>query len=152
MTLTNRKPGQPEPAPTEPLKKAVSSALRAMAGKEEVEVQFAADRPALVDAGDVARARLPEPPRKPSAKDVAILRGHADSYALKLALHDQKLHRRAAPEAPDARKVFDAVEQARCDSIGAQRMMGVGTNIGAMLEDRYASASQASLRRLRPQN
>ncbi len=46
MTLiSNRKPGQPDNSPTEPLKKAVSSALRAMAGKEEVEVQFAADRP-----------------------------------------------------------------------------------------------------------
>jgi cobaltochelatase CobT len=145
MTLTNRKPGQPEPAPTEPLKKAVSSALRAMAGKEEVEVQFAADRPSLIDAGETARARLPEPPRRPSAKDVAILRGHADSYALKLALHDQKLHRRSAPDAPDARKVFDAVEQARCDSIGAQRMVGVGTNIGAMLEDRYARANLAEV-------
>ncbi|MBN8533672.1 MAG: cobaltochelatase subunit CobT [Rhizobiales bacterium] len=145
MTTSNRKPGQPEPSPTEPLKKAVSSALRAMAGKEEVEVQFAADRPSLIDAGETARARLPEPPRKPSAKDVAILRGHADSYALKLALHDQKLHRRSAPDAPDARKVFDAVEQARCDAIGAQRMMGVGTNISAMLEDRYARANLAEV-------
>jgi cobaltochelatase CobT len=145
MSPTNRKPGQPEPAPSEPLKKAVSSALRAMAGKEEVEVQFAADRPSLIDAGEVIRARLPEPPRKPSVKDVAILRGHADSYALKLALHDQKLHRRSAPEAPDARKVFDAVEQARCDSIGARRMVGVGTNIGAMLEDRYARANLAEI-------
>jgi cobaltochelatase CobT len=145
MTLTNRKPGQPEPAPTEPLKKAVSAALRAMAGKEEVEVQFAADRPSLIDAGEVARARLPEPPRKPSARDVAILRGHADSYALKLALHDQKIHRRSAPDAPDARKVFDAVEQARCDSIGALRMIGVGSNIGAMLEDRFARANLAEV-------
>ena len=146
MTLiSNRKPGQPENSPTEPLKKAVSSALRAMAGKEEVEVQFAADRPSLIDAGEMARARLPEPPRKPSAKDVAILRGHADSYALKLALHDQKLHRKVAPEPPEARKVFDAVEQARCDAIGARRMMGVGTNIGAMLEDRYARANLAAV-------
>ncbi|PPD14109.1 MAG: cobaltochelatase subunit CobT [Methylobacterium sp.] len=146
MTLiSNRKPGQPDNSPTEPLKKAVSSALRAMAGKEEVEVQFAADRPSLIDAGEMARARLPEPPRKPTAKDVAILRGHADSYALKLALHDQKLHRKVAPEVPEARKVFDAVEQARCDAIGAQRMMGVGTNIGAMLEDRYARANLAAV-------
>jgi cobaltochelatase CobT len=143
--ISNRKPGQPEASPTEPLKKAVSSALRAMAGKEEVEVQFAADRPSLIDAGEMARARLPEPPRKPSAKDVAILRGHADSYALKLALHDQKLHRKVAPEVPEARKVFDAVEQARCDAIGARRMMGVGTNIGAMLEDRYARANLAQV-------
>ena len=145
MTLTNRKPGQPEASPVEPFKKAVASALRAMAGKEEVEVQFAADRPSLVDAGEIVRARLPEPPRKPTAKDIAILRGHADSYALKLACHNEKLHRKLMPEGLDARKVFEAVEQARCDAIGSNRMMGVAGNIDAMLDDRYQRANLADV-------
>ncbi|HRE20019.1 MAG TPA: cobaltochelatase subunit CobT [Rhabdaerophilum sp.] len=142
---SNRKPGQPEQSPVEPFKKAVSSALRAMAGKEEVDVQFAADRPSLIDAGEVVRARLPEPPRKPTAKDIAILRGHADSYALRLACHNEKLHRRLMPEGLDARKVFEAVEAARCDAIGANRMMGVATNLDAMLEDRYRRSNLAEV-------
>jgi cobaltochelatase CobT len=144
--LSNRKPGQPENSPTEPLKKAVAGALRAMAGKEEIEVNFAADRPSLVDGGEVVRARLPEPPRKPSAKDVAILRGHADSYALKLACHDAKTHRKLMPETPEGRKVFEAVEQARCEAIGSRRMVGTATNLTAMLEDRYARANLAEVR------
>jgi cobaltochelatase CobT len=141
MTITNRKPGQPENSPVEPFKKAVAGALRAMAGKEEIEVQFAADRPSLVDAGDVVRARLPEPPRKPTARDIAVLRGHADSYALKLACHNEKLHRKLMPEGLEARKVFEAVEQARCDAIGANRMMGTAANLDAMLQDRYTKAN-----------
>jgi cobaltochelatase CobT len=145
MTISNRKPGQPDNSPVEPFKKAVSSALRAMAGKEEVDVQFAADRPSLIDAGDVVRARLPEPPRKPTVRDIAILRGHADSYALRLACHDDKLHRKLLPEGLDARKVFEAVEQARCDAIGANRMMGVAANLDAMLEDRYKRANLAEV-------
>jgi cobaltochelatase CobT len=145
MTITNRKPGQPENSPVEPFKKAVAGALRAMAGKEEIEVQFAADRPSLVDAGEVVRARLPEPPRKPTARDIAILRGHADSYALKLACHDEKLHRRLMPEGLEARKVFEAVEQARCDAIGSNRMMGVAANLDAMLQDRYTKANLAEV-------
>lgn len=145
MSGSNRKPGQPEPSPVEPFKKAVSGALRAMAGKEEVDVQFAADRPSLVDAGEVVRARLPEPPRKPSPKDIAILRGHADSYALKLACHNEALHRKLMPEGLEARKVFEAVEQARCDAIGSNRMMGVASNIDAMLDDRYRRANLAEV-------
>ena len=145
MTTSNRKPGQPENSPVEPFKKAVAGALRAMAGKDEIEVQFAADRPSLVDAGDVVRARLPEPPRKPTARDIAVLRGHADSYALKLACHDQKLHRKLMPEGLDARKVFEAIEQARCDAIGSNRMMGVAANVGAMLQDRYTKANLADV-------
>jgi len=145
MTSNSKNNPAAKDSPVEPFKKAVSSALRAMAGKGEVDVQFAADRPSLVDAGEVVRARLPEPPRKPTAKDVAILRGHADSYALRLACHDDKLHRRLMPEGLDARKVFEAVEAARCDAIGANRMAGVATNLGAMLEDRYRRSNLAEV-------
>ena len=48
-----------------------------------------------------------------------------------------RLHRKLAPEGQAARAVFDAVEQARVESIGSRRMAGVASNITAMLEDRY---------------
>ena len=133
MSISNRKPGTPKEAPAEPLKRAISGAMKAIARKPEMEIVFAADKPSLVGE----RARLPEPPRKLSPGDVAILRGHADSMALRLACHDAAVHRRAAPEGDAARAVFDAVEQARVESIGARRMSGMAGNITAMLEDRY---------------
>jgi cobaltochelatase CobT len=133
MTLSNRKPGQPKEAPAEPLKRAVASCLKALARKPELEVAFAADKPALTPD----RARLPEPPRKLTQNDIAILRGNADSMALRLACHDASAHRKAMPEGEQARAVFDAVEQARVEAIGSQRMEGVAGNLGAMLEDRY---------------
>ncbi|MBN9443975.1 cobaltochelatase subunit CobT [Bosea sp. (in: a-proteobacteria)] len=133
MSISNRKPGTPKEAPAEPLKRAISGAMKAIARKPEMEIVFAADKPSLVGE----RARLPEPPRKLTAGDVAILRGHADSMALRLACHDAAIHRRAAPEGDAARAVFDAIEQARVESIGARRMSGTASNITAMLEDRY---------------
>ena len=57
--------------------------------------------------------------------------------ALRLACHDDGLHRKLAPEGQAARAVFDAVEQARVESIGSRRMAGVASNITAMLDDRY---------------
>jgi cobaltochelatase CobT len=57
--------------------------------------------------------------------------------ALRLACHDTTLHRKLAPEGQAARAVFDAVEQARVESIGSRRMAGISSNISAMLEDRY---------------
>ncbi len=133
MTLSNRKPGTTKEAPAEPLKRAISSTMKAIARKPEMEIVFAADKPSLVGE----RARLPEPPRKLTAQDVAILRGHSDSMALRLACHDASVHRRAAPEGDAARAVFDAVEQARVECVGARRMAGMAGNITAMLEDRY---------------
>ena len=107
---TNRKPGQAVPQPTEPIKRAVSAALRALARAPNCEVTFAADRPALIEVPGAPRVRLGEPPRKPSAGDIAILRGQADSYALKLACHDPRVHRRHAPEQQTARAVFDLAQ------------------------------------------
>ncbi|GJE60683.1 cobaltochelatase subunit CobT [Methylobacterium trifolii] len=133
MSISNRKPGERREPVAEPLKRSVAGCLRAIAKRAEIEVTYATDRPALT--GD--KARLPEPPRKLTAADVAILRGNADSMALRLGCHDVSVHRRLAPESAAARAVYDAVEQARVEAIGSRRMSGVASNITAMLEDRY---------------
>ena len=132
-TTTNKfRPGAKE-APTEPFKRSVASALRAIARTPELEVTFAAEKPGLAPG----KARLPEPARKLSRRDAAIVRGHADSIALKLACHDPKVHRKLMPGNPQARGVFEAVEQARVEAIGSRRMAGVARNLGAMLEDHF---------------
>src|SRR5205085_2215105 len=134
MTTSNQKfrTGSKE-APTEPFKRAVTSCLRAIAKAPELEVTFAAERPGLAPG----KARLPEPARKMTKRDAAIVRGHADSIALKLACHDPNLHRKLMPGNPQARGVFEAVEQARVEAIGARRMAGVAKNLTAMLDDHF---------------
>ena len=119
-------------SPTEPFKRAVTGCLRAIAKKRELEVAFAAERPGIV----AGKARLPEPPRKLTASEAAIVRGHADSIALKLACHDPTVHRRLVPGGQTARAVFEAVEQARVEAIGARRKSGVAENLSAMIDDR----------------
>jgi cobaltochelatase CobT len=123
----------PKESPTEPFKRAVTGCLRALARKPELEVAFAAERPGLLGG----KVRLPEPPRKLGKTEAAVVRGHADSIALRLACHDQALHRRLQPSGQQARAVFEAVEQARVEAIGARRMNGVAQNLTAMLDDRF---------------
>ena len=65
------------------------------------------------------------------------MRGHADSIALKLACHDPKVHRKLMPGNPQARGVFEAVEQARVEALGSRRMAGVAKNLTAMLDDHF---------------
>jgi cobaltochelatase CobT len=120
-------------SPTEPFKRAVTGCLRAIARKPELEVAFAAERPGII----TGKARLPEPPRKLTGPDAAIVRGHADSIALKLACHDPTVHRKLVPGGQQARAVFEAVEQARVEAIGARRMSGVAKNLSAMIDDRF---------------
>src|SRR5690349_21826066 len=126
------KPSSKE-APTEPFKRAVASCMRAIARKPELEVSYAAERPGLMGG----KARLPEPPRKLGKHEAAVVRGHADSIALKLACHNNAVHRRLQPAGQQARAVFEAVEQARVEAIGARRMDGVAKNLTAMLDERF---------------
>src|SRR5215216_4812812 len=120
-------------APTEPFKRAVAGCLRAIARRHELDVTYAAERPGLAGG----KARLPEPPRKLNLQEAAIVRGHADSIALRLACHDPTIHRRLQPGGQQARAVFEAIEQARVEAIGARRMEGVAGNLAAMLDDRF---------------
>jgi len=131
---SNSKPKVPaKEAPTEPFKRAVTGCLRAIARHPELEVAFAAERPGMVGG----KARLPEPPRKLTRGDAAIVRGHADAIALRMACHDPAVHRRLVPGGQQARAVFEAVEQARVEAIGARRMQGVASNLAAMLDDKF---------------
>ncbi len=116
-----------------PFKQALASATRALAGDEELQVLYSTEVPSLKGK----TATLPQPSRSPSKKELAILRGHADSLALTVACHDDALHARLAPAAGMARSVFEAVERARVEAIGAIRMKGVAANLSARMEARY---------------
>ncbi|MFS8036228.1 cobaltochelatase subunit CobT [Xanthobacter sp. AM11] len=142
MAPTNRTPGKtPKEAPAEPFKRAVAGCFKAIAGVADMEVTFASERPAL--APD--RVRLPEPPRRFTLQDAAIVRGHADSLALRRACHDPAVHRRMLPQGETARAVFEAVEQARVEAIGGMRMPGTRRNLAAMLQDRYHRGNFADI-------
>ncbi|MBU2326569.1 MAG: cobaltochelatase subunit CobT [Alphaproteobacteria bacterium] len=128
---------------TEPLRRAITGCVRSIAGDPQVEVAFANDRPGL--AGE--RIRLPEISKRPTAHELAVTRGLGDSMALRLACHDQKVHASMAPQGADARAIFDAVEQARVESLGSLRMPGVASNIQSMNTEKYAKANFSTISR-----
>ncbi|WP_102960930.1 cobaltochelatase subunit CobT [Mangrovicella endophytica] len=129
----SRAPGAPKVTDREPFRRAVAGCLRAIAGEPELEVSFSNDRPGLTGT----RARLPDLPKRATANDVAVTRGLSDAMALRRARHDTSVHASYSPDGKSAKAVYDAVEQARVEAIGANAMAGVGDNLAAMLEDRY---------------
>ncbi|MER2520040.1 MAG: cobaltochelatase subunit CobT [Bdellovibrionales bacterium] len=96
---------------------------------------------ALAFTGKVsaARVKLPLLPVGYSPEKLAAMRGAADSAALRLRHHDAKFHARAAPKESMGRLAFDALEQARCEALGARAMAGVAANVAALAEARCAS-------------
>ena len=128
---------KPKDGPAEPFKRALASATRSIAGDDALQVVYGSDPPGL--AGGVAR--LPEPPRVPSQAEIAAIRGHADSLALRAACHDDKIHSRLTPPSGPARAVFEALERARVEAIGARAMSGMARNLAAKIESQYARSA-----------
>jgi cobaltochelatase CobT len=120
-------------SPTEIFKRATSATLRAIAERDDVTVGFGPEAAGVSGS----RVRLPNPPRDLPADEAAQLRGAADSVALRLRYHDDLVHSKRVPASPLARAVFDAVEQARVEALGARRMAGVAANLDAMLDEQY---------------
>ncbi len=121
-------------APVEPLKRALATCVRTIAGGGDVQVTYHTGTPMVIGH----TVNLPEPPRTPSIKEIAILRGTADSLALRAACHDKRLHDRMVPSHGVARDAFEAMERARVEAVGANRMEGMAQNLKARLESQYA--------------
>jgi cobaltochelatase CobT len=119
--------------PSGNFKRCLTVAMKTISGEEELSVTFAAETPNL--SGN--KAKLPLISNELSAKEVAIARGVSDSFAMRLANHDAPLHAKYRPEGKNARAVYEAVEQARVESLGARAMPGMARNLAAMLHDRY---------------
>src|SRR3954467_12915693 len=119
-------------SPTDELRRALAGAARAIARDPELDVVFASEPGGA--GGKVARVPSPGPSLEP--KLVAEARGAADSVALRLRHHDAKLHARTAPADAEARAVFDALETARVEALGARAMGGVRDNLSHLTEAR----------------
>ncbi|MEQ1670591.1 MAG: cobaltochelatase subunit CobT [Hyphomicrobium sp.] len=126
-------PTKRKEAPSEPMKRVLAPAMRAIAGEAELDVSFGPGKPEVTGHA----AQLTDIPRAPTPKDIAVLRGWADSLALNIGCHDAKIHRRLAPPPGPARTVFEAAEKARVEALGATRMPGMAMNLTAKIEDHY---------------
>src|SRR5690606_26791127 len=113
--------GADKEAPSEPFKRALTLAMRTIAREPALQVSFGGDAPALSGT----KARLPQVDRDLDPRNIAVTRGVADAFSLRLANHDDAIHGRYRPEGRNAQAVFEAVEQARVEAIGARDMRGM---------------------------
>ncbi|HWA62714.1 MAG TPA: cobaltochelatase subunit CobT [Caulobacteraceae bacterium] len=117
-------------SPAEVFKRAIAHAARSLAEQPDLEVVFSGDGPNL--SGH--RAVLPHPPRELSGPETTRIRGLADQMALRVAHHDEAVHTRSRPKSAEGAVVYDALEQARIEAIGANALGGVRENLAAVWE------------------
>ncbi|UWQ94440.1 cobaltochelatase subunit CobT [Rhodobacteraceae bacterium M385] len=119
----------PSDNPADPFKKALADATRVMADDPDLAVTYTVDPPGL----SADSVRLPQVSRRMTREEVLLARGTADALALRHKYHDQGTAARYAPQGAMARDLMDAMENARCEAMGARDMPGTAGNIDAKI-------------------
>ncbi|MCA8867669.1 MAG: cobaltochelatase subunit CobT [Rhodobacteraceae bacterium] len=127
--------------PAEPFKKALTEATRAMANDAEISVSYSLDPPGITND----TMRLPQVTRRMTRDEVMLARGTADAYALHLRYHNAVTHNKYAPTGPMARELYEAMETARCEAMGARAMPGTAGNIDAKIASEAARLGFADI-------
>ncbi len=139
----------PSDNPADPFKKALAEATKVMADDPELTVNYSVDPSGL--SGD--SMRLPQVSRRMTKAEVLLARGTADALALYHKYHDNSVHSKYAPPGDMARELYEAMETARCEAMGARDMPGTAGNIDAKIGndalrrgyDQIREASEAPL-------
>ena len=111
------------------IKRVTEATLKAISARDDVEVTFAPGAHGISSTPDGIQAMLPTPARQVEKQDLHILRGEADTAALRLRYHNPDVYRRQRPQDHGSSQLFDAAEQARVEAIGCRLLAGVATNL-----------------------
>ena len=123
------------------VKRVTAAAFKAVADRTDLPVTFVQGAAGVGSEG----ARLPAPQGRIDEAALGRLRGVADALAVRVRFHDEALHRRRQPHGRDARDVFDAIEQVRCEALGGKTFAGVRDNLAHFFEDRCRARGYASV-------
>lgn len=120
---------KPSDNPADPFKKALAEATKVMANDPDLAVSFSVD-----PAGQTAESiRLPQVSRRMTRDEVLLARGTADAFALRHKFHNTKTAAKYMPQGQMAKDLYDAMETARIEAVGAQHMPGTAGNIDAKI-------------------
>ncbi|MEZ5887569.1 MAG: cobaltochelatase subunit CobT [Paracoccaceae bacterium] len=128
--------------PADPFKKALAEATKTLADEPELTVTYSVDPPGMT--GDTMR--LPQVSRRLTRDEVLIARGTADAFALRHRHHDAKVAAKYMPQGQMARDLYDAMETARCEAVGARDMPGTLGNIDAKIANEAERRGYAQIR------
>ena len=115
--------------PADPFKKALAEATKVMADDPELTVSYSVDPSGLTGEA----MRLPQVSRRMTRDEVLLARGTADALAMHRKYHNEATHARYSPPGDMARDLYEAMETARCEAMGARDMPGTAGNIDAKI-------------------
>ena len=114
----------------EPVKKALSETTRAISKKNDLTINFE-NEATKINQNTIQLSRISN---DNSRNDIIFARGEADSKALYIRYHDESIDQKYAPKGDIALNLFNEMEKARCEAIGASIYPGAAKNIENKIE------------------
>jgi cobaltochelatase CobT len=131
---------KPTPPGDHALHRKLEATMRALTRQPRLSMRF----------GNVSETAFDETRRQvtlPAFDDASsrerqkLARGMADSAAFFIRYHDPLLHQKRRPASPGFGLIFDALEEARVETLGAERFRGVRGNVTSKLRARLDALS-----------
>ena len=116
----------------ERFKSAVSSAVKVISEKFDIEIKFGNDTNVKKNS-----LNLPEIINLKNLQDFTNLRAFADSEALKIKYTNKKIYLKNEPKGTTAKVLYAIAEKIRCEKIGSDKLIGIRNNITQCYENKF---------------
>ena len=116
----------------ERFKSAVSSAVKVISEKFDIEIKFGNDTNVKKNS-----LNLPEIINLKNLQDFTNLRAFADSEALKIKYTNKKIYLENEPKGTMAKVLYAIAEKIRCEKIGSDKLIGIRNNITQCYENKF---------------
>ena len=116
----------------ERFKSAVSSAIKAISGKFDLEIKFGektSEKKNSINLPDIINLK--------KLQDFTNLRAIADSEALKLKYTDKKIYLKNEPKGAVAKALYSVAEKIRYEKIGSNKLIGIKNNITQSYQNKF---------------
>jgi len=125
----------------ERFKSAVSSAVKAISEKFDLEIKFGNQITQKKNS-----LNLPEIANLKKLQDFTNLRAFADSEALKIKYTDKKIYLQNQPKTPIAKALYGIAEKIRYEKIGSNKLQGVKNNITQCYENKFKNKKTSEIK------
>ena len=109
--------------------KSIESTAKVISEKKNLSIFFG--EPNNKNKSDIVLPILKE---SSELNNIKKIRGMTDSASLIKKYHDTNLHKQLSPSKEEHKKIFDELENMRCEVLGSFAMPGVKKNISDFLE------------------
>jgi len=114
-------------------KKTLSIVTKTISKKNKIEISYD-NKDSSINGNIVNIKELPE---NISIKNIARIRGEADSIGSQIRYHNSKIHQKYTKDESVATKIFNSLEKSRCEALGSFSFKGISKNIKSKFTSEY---------------